>query len=235
MEFLTIFDMNPMSNRLSKSVFHAFVVAASIAIFCTAVVGNAAAQNAEISGFVLVNAVASSDPIMASYDGKSVLAPPGLRQASATSGLGVGVGSGVISVSHPTLGSAEAAMEIKVGTTPIVVAFTENTVAKPGQPAKQKIALQVLPAKSSKQPLFRVFYAAGKSDSAVNLKLNNKAATLLPWRSQMIQDSNLSVVVGETSIGNFSLEGSEPNAVFIARDGKNGFFAVSVPEIIYNW
>jgi hypothetical protein len=227
-----------MSCRISKSRHYALqrrVIAACIALLGLALSENGAAQGAPLAGFVLVNMVASPDPIMASFNGKAVISSRGLQQGRATSGLGVNVGSGTVSVSHPELGSAEAVLEIKLGATPIVVAYAEIEPAKPGQPAKRRIALNVIPAKPSKEPLYRVFYAAASASPAADLMLNKQAVSLPPWRVQILKGRNLTIATREAEIGNLNMEGKDSCAVFIARDEDKSFFAVTVPEIIYTW
>ena len=219
--------------RSTKSA--ATMVALCVVAFVHGFVAHVAAQGTQTAGFVLVNTVASPEPIMASYNGKDILSSPGLRQGSATSGLGVDVGSGVLSVTHPELGTAETALEIDPATTPIVVAFAEIDPPGPGKPAKRKLALHMLQTKPSKQAAFRVFYAAGKNAEAARVSLNKQATTLSPWLEKNIPGRSLDITAGDKPVGNSEGEADESCAVFIARDEAKGLFAVFVPEIIYRW
>jgi hypothetical protein len=206
-----------------------------VASACCVPFEGARAQAGQLAGFVLVNAVGSKSPIMASYNGKAVLMEPGLSQGSATSGLGVQSGSGTLSVSHPDLGTAEAPLEISPGTTPIVIAYAEMEPAKPDVPPKRKLALKMLQAAASKSPQFRVLYSADPKSAPAKLSLNKEEVALAPWRVKTIPGSSLDIVSDKTSVDSTTLEQPESCAVFVARGEDGGLFAVFVPEIIYSW
>jgi len=195
------------------------------------------AQSTDMAGFVIVNALSSEEPIQAAYNGKQVLLEPGLSQGQATSGLGVSVGSGVLSIQHPVLGSEEIPLEIKLGSTPIVVVYTEKTGrSSPGQPEKAKLASRVsLAAPDDQQASFQVVYVADRNSPSVNCKLNGKDVTLSPWRPQTVQGATLRLAAGDKELETYEQETKEKVFCFVARKDDGQLLTVFVPQIIYAW
>jgi hypothetical protein len=190
-------------------------------------------SSSEISGFVLVNCIDSEKPIGALFSGKQVLSERGLGSGRATSGLGVPAGSGVLEVVHPEFGSAELALEISKGSTPIVVAFLERDAKNPAK--EPKLALGQVKSNPSKVASFSLLYAADSGMPAFGGAVNGKAVQLQPWRTQKIEGGSLKLESSGQEI--FSVTPEQPQAwyVFLAPKKDGGFIAAGVPQIIYEW
>ncbi len=211
----------------SSASLAAFV---SLALLFHTVSGQSAS---EMSGFVLVNCIDSEKPIAASFSGKQVLSESGLASGRTTSGLGVPTGPGVLEVGHPEFGSAELALEISKGATPIVVAFLERDAKNPAK--EPKLALGQVKSNPSKVASFSLLYAADSGVPAFGGAVNGKAVQLQPWRTQKIEGGSLKLESSGQEI--FSVTQEQPEAwyVFLAPKKDKEFLAVGVPQIIYEW
>jgi hypothetical protein len=194
------------------------------------------AQSPELSGFVLVNAVVSEQPIMARFNGQKVLKEPGLAQGRATSGLGVPTGAGTLTVDHPELGSADIPLDIAVGTTPIVVAYVEVEAAGANAPPQRTLSLKALPSREDKtKSLFQVYYAAGPKEAPLRCMVNSAAVALEPWKGQRVDGSSLDLKIGDEEVGAVVQEEQGLWYAFVAAAPEGKYLSICVPQIVYRW
>jgi hypothetical protein len=189
--------------------------------------------DSEISGLVLVNCVASDQPVMATFSGKPVLLEPGLAAGSATSGLGVPTGAGVLQVTHPEFGSAEISLEIAKGATPIVVVYAEKEPATSEK--KAKLVLRQTQSNPSTTASFSLVFVADRQTASLSATANGKPLQLAPWRPQKIESANLRLEASGAEIYSTEQEGPAAWYVFVAAKQGGDFLAVGVPQTIYEW
>lgn len=202
--------------------------------FLSGAVWSGRAQDAaEISGFVLVNCVASDTPISATFSGKPVLAEPGLAAGRATSGLGVSTGPGLLQVSHPEFESAELSFEVAKGTTPIVVVYLEKAPSNPDK--KTKLALRQTPSNRSNNASFVLVLATDRESPSFSGTANGQPVQLQTWRPQKIESASITLETAGEEILSVTQEQPEAWYVFVSPTQDGGFLAVGVPQVIYEW
>jgi hypothetical protein len=214
---------------------------AAAILFILALGSGACFAESQFSGFVLVNATGSNEPIMASFAGKPVLKEPGLDDAARTSGLGVEVGKNRLEVTNPTLGTAHVELDIAPGSTPVVVAYSQKdspttgaqgTVAKP----KKKIALKLLSARpESAKGDFQVIFVGDENNESISPVINGGKVSLRPWRLQTIKGPRITIKNGDKPIKESYQNEPTTWFVFLLVDEGGEMKAVSFPQTIYKW
>jgi hypothetical protein len=202
-------------------------------IFAVTMNSFAQAPATPLAGFVFANAITSNQSADVTANGKK-LTRKGLNSGTATSGLGLPVGSYQLQISVPNMTPAAATIPINVGTTPIIVAYREQSIDPTTRRAKEAVKLLQLPALPQKEKYII---------STINVEPKEAFAAAASGQSQTLQFGKpgvfetKSIKISDAKGTSETVEVDERASyycfVFRKADGKIG--TVLVPQMIYTW